>query len=131
MNKIILIGRLTADPELKQTASGKTVTSFNIAVDRRFSNEPKADFFPCVAWNKTAEFVCRYFGKGRKIAIEGRLETRTWQAQDGTNRYATEVIVEAVEFADSKPESNGYGAAQQTDDGFIPMGDCSEEDLPF
>lgn len=110
LNKVILIGRLTADPELKQTGSGVAVTSFAIAVDRKYNNgtEKKADFITVVAWRQTAEFICKYFRKGSAIIVLGELQTRSWTDSDGKKRTATEVVASEVSFAESKknPETN-------------------------
>lgn len=95
LNRVILMGRITADPELKTTNTGVSVTSFSIAVDRNYvkqGEERKADFFNIVCWRSTAEFVCRYFGKGSLIAVEGQLQSRQFQAKDGSNRYVVEVV---------------------------------------
>lgn len=112
-NKVILVGRLTADPELKQTTTGLSVCSFSIAVNRRFSKaaegQPTADFFNIVAWRNTAEFVCRSFRKGRPILVCGQLQNRTWTDSQGAKRYATEIVADEVDFVDSKPD----GAAPQ------------------
>ena len=123
MNRVILMGRLTADPELRQTPQGTAVTSFTIAVDRRIKTEngQQADFITCVAWRKTAEFICRYFQKGRMIAIEGQLQSRSWDAQDGKRQYATEVIVDNVSFTGEKPQT-------ENTDGFTYLPD---DDTPF
>lgn len=104
LNKVILMGRLAADPELKQTQGGASVVSFSIAVDRRFNKdgERKADFINCVAWRTTAEFVAKYFNKGSMIALVGELQTRTWEDNNGQKRYATEVIASEVSFCGSK-----------------------------
>ena len=104
MNKVILIGRLVKDPEMRYTQSGKGVCSFALAVDRRFSKEGQqtADFIPIVAWNKLAEVVGDNLTKGRRISVEGRMQVRNYDAQDGTKRYVTEVIADEVEFLDSK-----------------------------
>lgn len=104
LNKVILIGRLTADPELKQTGSGVAVTSFSIAVDRKYTNgtEKKADFITVVAWRQTAEFICKYFRKGSAIIVLGELQTRSWTDSDGKKRTATEVVASEVSFAESK-----------------------------
>lgn len=110
MNKAILIGRLTADPELKSTASGISVCTFTLACDRRFkdaSGERQADFIRCVAWRQTAEFVSRYFHKGLRVAVEGRIQTRSYENDNG-RQFITEINVEAVEFADG-----ARGEAQQ------------------
>ena len=95
-NKAVLLGRLTADPELKQTVSGISVTSFTLAVDRRYKNgeEPQADFIPIVCWRQTAEFVSRYFRRGSPILVCGSIQVRKWTDKDGQNRYATEVVAD-------------------------------------
>lgn len=112
-NKVILGGRLTADPELKQTASGLAVTTFTVAVNRRSSKAEQrtADFITCVAWRQQAELISRYFRKGSCICIVGNIQTRNWTDQNGQKHYATEVIVEEVNFVDSASESRG-GAGQ-------------------
>ena len=95
LNRIVLMGRLTANPELKSTTTGKSVTSFSIAVERNYNKpgeERKVDFFNVVCWNYTAEFVCRYFAKGNMIALEGKLQSRTYQANDGSTRYVPESV---------------------------------------
>ena len=107
------MGRITQDLELKTTASGIPVTSFSIAVDRNYvkqGEERKTDFINIVCWRKQAEFVCRYFEKGSMIALEGQLQTRTYQAKDGSNRYVTEVVADSVSFTGEKREqsNNGY-----------------------
>ena len=106
-NKVILMGRLTADPELKQSSSGTSVTSFNLAVDRRYNKdeEKKCDFITIVAWRATAEFICKHFGKGQAILVCGELQTRTWEDKQGNKRYATEVIANEVSFCESKSNS--------------------------
>ena len=103
MNKVILLGRLTRDPESKTTASGKTVCRFSVAVDR-IGKDKGADFIGCVAWEKTAEFVAKYLSKGRRVLVEGRIQTGSYEGQDGTKHYTTDVIADRVEFADSKPQ---------------------------
>ncbi|MBQ7504263.1 MAG: single-stranded DNA-binding protein [Ruminococcus sp.] len=110
LNRVILMGRLVADPELKTTASGVSVTSFRIAVDRNYvksGEERKADFIDIVCWRQQAEFVCRYFGKGSLIAVEGQLQTRTYQAKDGTNRYVVEVVSDNISFTGERRDSQG------------------------
>ena len=159
MNRVILMGRLTADPELRQTPQGTAVTRFTIAVDRRFRKEggQQADFITCVAWRQTAEFICRFFQKGRMIAVEGQLQSRSWESQDGKRQYATEVIIDNAYFTGSRnensngtnqstgayqtnfsaPEAPTYSAPQsQSDDmGFVDLSFAndigSEDDLPF
>ena len=110
MNKIMLIGRLTKDPELRYTQSGTAVASFTLAVDRRFSNqngERETDFINCVAWNKSAEFVANYFHKGKQMALEGRLQVRSYDGNDGQRRWVTEVVAEQIEFVGSKSDNAG------------------------
>ena len=109
LNRVILMGRLVSDPELKTTASGISVTSFRIAVDRNYvkqGEERKADFIDIVCWRQQAEFVCRYFGKGAMIAVDGQLQSRTYQAKDGTNRYVTEVVAENVSFTGERRDNS-------------------------
>ena len=103
-NLVVLSGRLTADPELKTTTSGVSVTSFTIAVERRYKQgeERQADFINIVAWRQTAEFVCKYFSKGSMIGIEGAIQTRRYQDKDGNNRTAFEVVANNVQFVESK-----------------------------
>lgn len=115
MNKIMLIGRLTKDPELRYTQSGTAVASFTLAVDRRFSNqsgEREADFINCVAWQKSAEFVANYFHKGKQMALEGRLQVRSYDGNDGQRRWVTEVVAEQIEFVGSKNDT-GSGSGRQ------------------
>ena len=123
LNKVILIGNLTADPELKQTQSGISVASFSIAVQRRFANKndaqaQTADFINIVAWRQQAEFICRFFKKGRPICIVGSLQSRSWTATDGSKRYATEVIVDEASFVDSKPEGPQSAPSQYVPDSY-------------
>ena len=116
-NKVILGGRLTADPELKQTQSGVAFTNFTLAVNRRFQSRSadqqqaqQADFIALMAWRQTAEFISKYFKKGSALCVTGSLQTRNWQDQQGNRRYATEVVVDEAMFVDSKNE----GGAGQT-----------------
>ncbi len=115
LNKIIIMGRLTRDPELRRTGSGTAVTSFSLAVDRDFksqSGEKETDFIDVVAWRNTAEFVSKYFTKGRMAVVEGRLQIRDWTDQNGGKRRSAEVVAENVYFGDSKRDAGGdYGAA--------------------
>ena len=107
MNKVILIGNLAADPESRTTQSGVAQCTLRLAVQRRFANQQgvrEADFFTVVCWRQTAEFCSRFLSKGRKIAVEGSLQTRSYDAQDGSKRYVTEIIADNVEFCDSRPE---------------------------
>lgn len=116
LNKVILCGRLCADPELKQTQNNISVVSITLAVNRRYSSKsdsqagPQADFISLVAWRQTAEFIARYFRKGSAICVTGSIQTRTWQDAQGQKRYATEVVVDEAMFVDSKNE----GGAGQT-----------------
>lgn len=117
MNKIILIGRLTKDPELKYTQSGTAVASFTLAVDRRFSSqsgEREADFVNCVAWQKAAEFVANYFHKGKQMALEGRLQVRSYDGNDGQKRWVTEVVAEQVEFVGGKNDRGSNRSSSGT-----------------
>lgn len=107
LNRVILMGRLVADPELKTTPSGISVTSFRIAVERSYAKageERQADFINIVCWRNTAEFVCKYFSKGSLIALEGQLQTRSYQDKDGTNKYMVEVLADKVSFTGEKTE---------------------------
>ena len=117
MNVVCLVGRLTADPELRQTPNGTNVCSFSVAVNRAFANangERQADFINCVAWRQTAEFIARYFRKGQNIGLNGTIQTRTYQDKDtGKNRTAFEVVINNAYFVESKgtSQSTGYSAA--------------------
>lgn len=105
MNKVILIGRLTRDPELRTLTNGNATASFTLAVNRNFTNqqgEREADFINCVVWRKQAENVAKYCAKGSQVAIEGRIQTRNYDAQDGTKRYITEVVADNVTFLSSR-----------------------------
>lgn len=121
LNKVILCGRLTADPELKQTANNVAVLSFTLAVNRRYqpkSETPgaqQADFISVVAWRQTAEFIARYFKKGSALCVSGSIQTRSWQDAQGQKRYATEVVVDDAMFVDSKNESGGAPGAYTPD----------------
>ena len=110
LNRIILMGRLTRDPELRRTGSGTAVTSFSLAVDRDFksqSGEKETDFIDIVAWRNTAEFVSKYFTKGRMAVVEGRLQIRDWTDKDGGKRRSAEVVADNVYFGDSRRDSDG------------------------
>lgn len=140
MNKVILIGRLCADPELKTTQNGTNVCTVRLAVNRRFANEDgtySADFFDVVCWQKTAEFMAKHFNKGRQLAVVGRLQTRSWTDKDGGKRYATEVVADELHFADSKTERHTDGAAAAPEYTPATRADLEEADddddakLPF
>lgn len=135
MNKVILMGRLTQDPEMRQTTTGKSVCSFRLAVNRRFSRQgeqDQADFFPVSAWEKTAEFCNSYFRKGQQVAVIGRVQNRSWNDDQGNKRTITEIIADEVFFADSKKDSyssDGLESKQNDAEGFFPVDDA--DDLPF
>ena len=130
LNKVILMGRLVAAPELKRTSSGLAVTSFILAVDRKYNKEgeKKTDFITIVAWRQTAEFICKYFSKGSAIVICGELQTRSWTDDAGKKHYATEVMAHEVSFAESKKSSEAAAPEAYEPDGFMAVDD---EDLPF
>lgn len=126
LNKVILMGRLTREPEIRSTPQGISTCSFSLAVDRNFvrqGEERKADFINCVAWRQTAEFISKYFTKGNLIAVEGSIQTRSWD-DDGKTRYSTEVVVNQIYFAESKREA----AINEPD---IPLVIGGDDDLPF
>lgn len=138
INTVALMGRLTADPELKHTPNGIAVVSFCVAVNRRFKDQ-QADFIRCVAWRQTAEFVCKYFRKGQMIGIEGSIQTSSYTDQDGNKRNTTEVLAENVSFCESRKGSGdpqpspsaapspGYSSGSSEDFEEI----TPDEDLPF
>ena len=138
-NLVVLTGRLTADPELKTTASGISVTTFSIAVNRRYraGDETETDFINIVAWRQSAEFVAKYFKKGNLIGIEGSIQTRRYQDKNGNNRTAFEVVANNVQFVESKRDSSpadnsepaSFSNAGAND--FADLGDTSDDDLPF
>ena len=127
MNKCVLIGRLTKDLDLRYTQSGTAVAQFTLAVDRQFSKEKETDFIPCVVWGKTAENCANYIGKGSLVAVEGRIQVRTYEAKDGGKRWATEVIAEQVRFLDRRGTDTNVGSKTE-------MGhevEFNEDDIPF
>ena len=133
INKVILMGRLTRDPEMRHTNSGTPVTTFSIAIDNGYGDNKRTDFINCVAWNKTAEFVTKYFAKGKMIVIaDGRISTRSWETQDGKRAYATEVIANEVSFGETKSSQQTVTQPpmQDDDDDFTPL-DEEDDDLPF
>ena len=143
MNKVILMGRLTRDVEMRQTPNGVSLARFSIAVNRRFAGkdaQQQADFINCVAWRQTGEFIARYFQKGSMIAVVGSIQSRSWDGNDGKKQYATEVIVNEAYFTGSKSENSTGSNTDLSDSGlddlnsqygedFATIGD--EEDLPF
>ena len=142
MNKVILMGRLTRDPEVRYTQTNNTlVASFSLAVNRRFTREgdaQTADFINIVAWGKTGEFCSKYFKKGQQVGIIGRIQTRTWEDQQGQKRYVTEVIAEETYFADSKKDGEVGASSFDATFGAMPSAGTgsdfeisSGDDLPF
>lgn len=142
MNRVILTGRLAADPELKQTQSGVSVCQLRLAVERKFKNangKRETDWINIVAWRNTAEFCARYLQKGAKIGVEGMIQTRSYEAQDGSKRYVTEVVADGVEFCESRRDStptpgdaDAPGQAQTNSSmpaGFVEVED--DDQLPF
>lgn len=136
LNNVVLMGRLTAAPNLKTTQSGTSVSSFTIAIDRRFQpkdGEKQTDFINCVAWRQTAEFISRYFDKGDLIAVTGEIQTRKYEV-DGNKRIATEVVVSNASFCGGK---NNNGTQEQRNDSFddfpafMPQAGAADDDLPF
>ena len=134
INRVVLIGNLAADPESRTTQSGVAQCTLRLAVSRRFTDKQtgkrESDFFNVICWRGTAEFAARYLSKGRKIAVEGSLQTRSYDANDGTKRYVTEIIADNVEFCDG----NGSKGAQNGDGSPAPAGNFTEVDdseLPF
>ncbi len=131
LNKVILGGRLTATPELRQTPTGVMVTSFTIAVNRRFASrsedgqngQPQADFIRVTAWRQQAEFVCRYFQKGSSICVVGSIQTRTWNDQQGNKQYSTDVVADEINFVDAKGEGPTNGGS-----GYMPS---AYSDMPY
>ena len=135
LNKVILAGRLTADPELKMTTNQITVTSFSLAVDRKTSKEAekKTDFINVVAWRHTADFITKYFRKGSPICIVGTIQTRSWEDQHGNKRYATEVVADEASFVESKSSSEQSSLMPNVTSQTIPNFEeiPPDEDLPF
>lgn len=146
LNNAVIMGRLVADPELRTTGSGISVSSFTVAVDRRFNRQGEdrqADFIDIIAWRQTAEFVCKYFRKGSMIAVQGYIQTRMYEDKSGNKRKAVEIVADNVSFCGSKAESGtgsysrdgGYAAAQPApsystaDEGDFK--EIPEDDLPF
>lgn len=156
MNRVVLVGRLTKDPELRSTSTGLSTVNFSVAVSKNFKNKDgkyDADFINCVAFRQTADFVSKYFKKGSMISLDGKIQTRNYDAQDGTKRYVTEVLVDNVEFVGGKndssqadnsgyyPDTNMPDMESQVPDVEIPSSEpfenydneisLSDNDLPF
>lgn len=144
-NKVILIGNLTADPELKQTAQGTSVCSFTLAINRRFQRnadqgQPTADFISVVAWRERAEFVAKYFKKGRPLLVCGQLQSRSWTDAQGNKRYATEVVADEITFVENKNSAatgegsyapEAYGASSAVAGNAPEFEEVDDNSLPF
>lgn len=144
LNKIFIMGRLTRDPELRHTQSGTPVASFTLAVDRDYKGqdgERETDFIDVVAWRSSAEFVAKYFTKGRMAVVEGRLRIRNWEDNDGNKRRSAEVVSDSIYFGDSRKDSSGQNSADAApgysgaSPGYVPVQfseiDDEDGDLPF
>ena len=138
MNTVALIGRLTRDPEVRMTTNNMAVGRYTLAVDRRFKRdgEQSADFIPCIAFGKAAEFAEKYFQKGLKIAVTGRIQTGSYTNRDGQKVYTTDVVIESQEFVESKGDTKPKDKPQEPpvvadSDGFLQVPDGLEEELPF
>ena len=138
LNVAIIMGRLCGDPELKMTASGNSVVAFTVAVDRSYAKqgeERKADFIKVIAWNKTAEFISQYFRKGSMIAVQGRIQTRSYEDKNGNKREAVELVASEVSFCGSKKDDSDIRAAAPNFSGNASVADFieipSDDDLPF
>ena len=137
MNSVQLTGRLTRDPEVRYTDGGLSIARFTLAVNRRFKQDggPDADFIRCVAFGKTAEFIEKYFAQGRKMDLNGRIQTGSYTNQEGQKVYTTDIVVENVEFGESKSSQGNHGNSNQDsggiDDGFMSIPEGIDEELPF
>ena len=130
MNKVILIGRITKDPELRKTPTDVSVVQFTIAVNRPFqqqNGERQADFINCIAWRNQAENLCKYCGKGSMISVQGRITSRSYDAQDGSKRYVTEVVANNITFLSSRNSGNGSGFTDNMPD--YSMGDIQSNTM--
>ena len=133
MNRIVIMGNLTKDPELRQTGSGVSVCTFSVAASRRFKNssgEREADFLNIVTWRGLADNCYRYLKKGNRVAVSGSIQTRSYEASDGSKRYAFEVVADDVEFINVRADQGG-GKEDSNYDAFADMTPASSEDLPF
>lgn len=136
LNLIVIMGRLTRDPELRKTASGTAVANFSVAVDRDFPSQDgsrETDFIDCVAWKHTAEFIGKYFSKGKQIAVKGRLQIRSWEDKDGNKRRTAEIVVDTAYFAGAKSDSASEGKMAYSNAGYgVPAAiDPGPEDYPL
>lgn len=129
INKVILMGRLTRDPELRHTGTGKPVLNFSVAISNGYGENQTTDFINCIAWNKTAEFVSKYFSKGSMIIVIGRISTRNWEDDKGKH-YLTEVVANEVSFGESKRRQEQSDNNAQLGDDFAPLEEAID-DLPF
>lgn len=131
MNVVVLVGRLTRDPEVRRTQDGAAVAAYSLAVDRRFKRDggQDADFIRCIAFGKTAEFVEKYFTQGMRVSVQGHIRTGSYKNKDGRTVYTTDVVVDQNEFAQSKGENTKKGALDEDDFMEIPKG--IEDELPF
>ena len=127
MNKVIIMGKLTKDPDFRVTANGKVLATFTLAVNRKYEKDV-ADFLPIITFSKTAEFTEKWLKKGMQIIVVGRIQVRKWETKEGENRYSTEIIAEEVEFADSKKQED----KEETKGDWQPMHETlTDADLPF
>lgn len=134
MNKVMLIGRLARDPELRYTQQGNAVCTFTLAVDRNYKDDAgvrPVDFIQCQAWRKTAEFISNHFGKGNRIALEGSIQVQNYEDKDGNKRWSTKVNVEAAEFCESKKTNGQAGGGQDPADMYGEEIEFTDDELPF
>lgn len=134
MNKVILVGRLTKDPDIRYTQTGKAIASFTLAVDRRVQSQKQqktADFIPCIAWEKLAETCGNYLFKGHKILVEGRLQVRSYERQDGQRRWVTEVIITDIEFLEKKSTGQSNNSGENAPSNSFENDVFPDEEIPF
>ena len=136
LNKVMIIGNLGADPEMRYTANGSAVTTFNVATNRQYTTREgeqrdETEWFRVVAWNRLAEICSQYLSKGRQVFVEGRMQTRSWEGQDGQKRYTTELIAQEVQFLGSQRDGGFDSGAPQLAVGADAEGDIDPDDLPF
>lgn len=131
INIVAITGQLTRSPEVRQTQSGVSVCSFTVAVDRAYKSgeEREADFIDCVAWRGSADFLGKYFGKGDMIGVQGHLQTRNWETDDGQKRKSTEIVVDSLSFVGGKKSDHAESPAENQT--FTEMTDADEDSLPF
>jgi single-strand DNA-binding protein len=136
LNKCMIIGNLGADPEMRYTANGSAVTNFNVATSRSYTNAQserveETEWFSVVTWNRLAETCAQYLSKGRQVFVEGRMQTRSWDGQDGQKRYKTELVAETVKFLGNRNDQPAEGFTPGMPVGADPEGDLDPDDLPF